>query len=77
MNGIKNIPLNTFRRYLVSQGLKEISTKGGHQKWSRKDLSRPVILQSHIEPVPIHVIKSNLRTLSVSLEDLLNWISNN
>jgi hypothetical protein len=42
MGNLKNIPLKTFRRYLQHCGLKQIRTKGGHEIWSAKNLTRPV-----------------------------------
>jgi hypothetical protein len=41
MSGLKNIPLKTFRDYLIHCGLHHIRTKGGHEVWSAKGLTRP------------------------------------
>ena len=57
MNTVKlsNIPLDLFRKFLFEKGCEreEKGTKGrgGHEKWNRKDLSRPITLQTHIDPV--------------------------
>lgn len=74
---IKNVSLASFKRFLKYKGLKHIRTTGGHEVYSKKELLRPVILQSHIDPVPIHIIKSNLRTIGVSLQEFSDWISSN
>lgn len=58
---LSNIPLNDFRDFLIKIGCKKISTEGGHEKWVRKDLTRPIILQTHITPVPEFIIKNTLR----------------
>ncbi len=52
MGRLSNIPLRLFRGFLESKGLKCIKTTGGHEKWVRYDLRRPVMLQTHIDPVP-------------------------
>jgi len=49
---LSNISVSEFRRFLELIGCKYIKTEGGHEKWSRKDLRRPVIFQTHINPVP-------------------------
>ena len=51
MYKLKNISLKTFRDYLLHSGLHHIRTKGGHEVWSAKDLTRPVILQTHVDPI--------------------------
>lgn len=76
-NGLKNIPLRLFRDYLYFKGLKPIRKKGGHEVWSRKSLLRPIILQSHIDPIPEFIIKSNLRTLGETADDFYEFVKNN
>ncbi len=81
MNTVKlsNIPLDLFREFLFDQGCtreKKSNTKGrgGHEKWNRADLLRPITLQTHIDPVPEMIVKSNLRTLGLSRKDLEEWL---
>lgn len=80
MNTVKlsNISLEIFRTFLFEQGCtrEEKGTKGrgGHEKWVRDNLLRPIILQTHIDPVPEIVVKSNLRTLGLTSKDLKDWI---
>lgn len=74
MGSLGNIKLSDFRRFLEFQGLKLIRTKGGHEVWSRTDLLRPIILQSHIEPVPEFIVKNNLRTLGIKSDDLVKFL---
>ena len=76
-NGLKNIPLPLFREYLYFKGLKPIREKGGHEVWSRKNLLRPIILQSHIDPIPEFIVKSNLRTLGETANDFYEFVKNN
>lgn len=69
---LSNISLSDFRKFLKNEGLKCISTKGGHEKWVRKDLLRPIILQTHITPVPEFIVKQVIRHLNMSREEF--WI---
>ena len=71
---LKNISLKTFRDYLLYCGLHHIRTKGGHEVWSAKTLTLPVILQTHVDPVPEFIIKNNLRTMGKSAEDLIKFL---
>lgn len=83
MNTVKlsNIPLNTFRDFLSDMGCTKITEgtkgRGGHEKWSRDDLLRPITLQTHVDPVPEIIVKSNLRTLGLKRKDLEQWLLNN
>ena len=63
---LSNISLKDFRKFLSNQGLnliKDTKGRGGHEKWSRSDLDRPITLQTHIDPVPEFIVKQVLRHL--------------
>jgi hypothetical protein len=70
---LKNIPIRLFREYLTSKGLKIIRTNGGHEIWGGKQLSRPIVLQTHIDPIPEFIIRNNLRTLGTDPEDFYRF----
>jgi predicted RNA binding protein YcfA (HicA-like mRNA interferase family) len=74
MSRLKNIKLATFRKFLSHKGLKCIRTSGGHEVWSRADLTRPVVLQSTNDPVPFFVIHSNLKTIGCKKQDLIDFM---
>jgi hypothetical protein len=73
---IKNISLRLFRQFLTSKGLKIIRTNGGHEIWGGKQLLRPIVIQTHIDPIPEFVIKNNLRNMGVTVEDFLKFCEN-
>jgi hypothetical protein len=75
MNKFKNISLRVFREYLIFCGLNHIRTKGGHEVWSAKGLSRPVVLQTHVDPVPEFIIKNNLRTMGKTANHFLEFLN--
>jgi len=69
---LSNIPLKDFRKFLKRQGLNIIKTskgRGGHEKWSRADLDRPITIQTHIDPVPEFIVKQVLRYLGMTREE--------
>jgi predicted RNA binding protein YcfA (HicA-like mRNA interferase family) len=72
---LKNISLKDFRKFLEYKGLKVIRTTGGHEVWSGKDLLRPVILQTHVDPVPEFIIRNNLHTLGSDKNELLGFLN--
>jgi len=65
---LSNIPLKDFRKFLESQGLNVIKTtkgRGGHEKWSKLEMDRPITIQTHICPVPEFIVKQVLRHLEI------------
>lgn len=73
-HSLKNIGLKDFQKFLLHLGLTQIRTKGGHEIWSRKDLTRPVIIQSSQDPIPQFIVKNNLRTLGLTSQDLFDYL---
>ncbi len=83
MNRVKlsNIPLDDFRRFLFDMGCTrtEQGTKGrgGHEKWIKEGLLRPIILQTHVDPVTEMAVRSNLNSLGLKRKDLEDWLLKN
>ena len=74
---LSNVPLKTLQWFLEHNGLKCTKHTGGHEKWTRKDLLRPIIIQSHITPVPEFIIKQILKHLSFSKKEFCEYIEKN
>ena len=66
---LSNISLKDFRLFLQKAGCKSERIKGGHEKWSKQGLLRPIILQTHIDPVPEFIVKNILRNLGLMKAD--------
>ena len=66
---LSNIPLAEFQSFLELAGCKYIHTKGGHEKWTRSDLFRPIIIQSHVDPVPERIARNLIKLLGISRDD--------
>lgn len=71
---LKNIPLKLFREFLKEKGCVCNRKNGGHEHWTRKDLKRPITLQTHVDPIPEFIVKNALSQLGLTKEDFLNWI---
>ncbi len=69
-----NISIAKLRTFLKKRGCKHIRTNGGHEVWQCNDLLRPIIFQTHINPVPEFVILQIIRVLGISKIDFLNEI---
>lgn len=65
-----NLPLSKLRKVLLHQNCKQIGIQGGHEKWSRNDLLRPIIIQTHIDPVPGFIVLQIMRTLNISRDKM-------
>ena len=70
-----NLRLSQVRNLLKHQGCNLIGTKGGHEKWSRRDLLRPIIIQTHIDPVPTFIILQIMRALNISRNQMEKILS--
>ena len=77
---LSNISVVNFRDFLKYQGLnliKEGKGRGGHEKWSRADLDRPITIQTHIDPVPEFIVKQGLRHLGMNREEFFRAFGKN
>lgn len=75
MGRLANIPLRILRQYLEHKGLNHIRTTSGHEVWSKTELKRPVIFQTHINPVPEFIIKNMLKDIKATKEDLIAFLN--
>ena len=69
---LSNVPLKDYRLFLKKAGCNLIRTSGGHEVWSKKDLTRPIVVQTHESPVPEFIIKNALRSLGLTTTDFFN-----
>jgi hypothetical protein len=72
---IKNVSVKDFKCFLSHHGLKQIRISSGHEIWCGKELTRPVVFQTHKDPIPLFIIKSNLRTMGLTLTDLHDYLN--
>lgn len=70
MPQISPIKRKKFETFLRMIGCKLTRTKGDHFVYSRPGLKRPVIITADTE-VPVFIIRNNLRTLNMTVEEYL------
>ena len=73
MKKLSNITIAEFRAFLKSKGLTVERTNGGHEMWSKEGMVRPVVFQTHIDPLPEFVVKNNLAAIGVSRNEFLEF----
>ncbi len=71
MGTISNISLAKYRKFLLAVGCTCAGISGGHEKWHKDGLTRPIIVQTHIDPVPAFILKNALRSLGISTQEFL------
>lgn len=71
---LSNISIAQFREFLFEIGCTRISIEGGHEKWHKNGCLRPIIIQTHIDPIPEFIIKNNLRSLGMTRKDFIDWM---
>ena len=70
-----NITIADFRLFLADNGLKEVeSGNTGHEKWNKEGMLRPVVFQTHIDPIPEFIVHNNLRNMGLTASDLRAWL---
>ncbi len=63
---LSNISVDDFRNFLASVGCRKAKIEGGHERWIKPGLTRPIIIQTHISPVPEFIVKNTLRNLGMT-----------
>ncbi|HMN04269.1 MAG TPA: type II toxin-antitoxin system HicA family toxin [Flavobacteriales bacterium] len=69
---LSNVSLARYQAFLELAGCALIRNKGGHDVYARADLLRPIVVQSHIDPVPERIVKQGLRALGMSRDDFFD-----
>ena len=71
MRNLSNVSISEFRAIMLLLGLTRVRTKGGHEAWMKAGMTRPAIVQTHVDPVPGYVLRNNLRIIGISREAFL------
>ena len=71
MRNLSNVSISEFRAIMLLLGLTRVRTKGGHEAWMKAGMTRPAIVQTHVDPVPEYVLRNNLRIIGISREAFL------
>ena len=71
MKKLSNISLKELRAVLTKLGLRKTRIKGGHEAWVQEGLKRPVIIQTHVDPVSELVVRKTLNDLGLTREEFI------
>lgn len=74
MGKLTSIKVTTFRKFLEQIGCKMYRVRSSHEIWARKDLTRPVTFRNTKKEIEPFHIRTNLRTLDISVEEFLKII---
>ncbi|MDF9831335.1 type II toxin-antitoxin system HicA family toxin [Parabacteroides sp. PF5-6] len=74
---LSNVPLSDYRDFLAKAGCKMVRIEGGHEIWTRKDLLRPIVVQTHESPVPEFIIRNALRNMGLTRKDFFDILFDN
>lgn len=74
-NLLKNISIEQFQTFLKLAKFDFIGLNGGHEKWTRKDILRPIIFQSRIDPIPYAIIDRNLSIIGCNPDIFLRTLN--
>lgn len=75
---LSNISLTAFRRFLELAGCvndTSLKGRGGHERWVKDGLLRPIILQTHVDPVPERIVRNTLRNLGMTKTDYFKLVN--
>ena len=76
MRNLSNVTIAEFRAIMVLLGMTKVRTKGGHEAWMKAGMTRPAIVQTHVDPVPEYVLRNNLRFIGISRDEFLTLLEN-
>ncbi len=76
MRNLSNVTIAEFRAIMVLLGLVKVRTKGGHEAWMKAGMTRPAIVQTHVDPIPEYVLRNNLRVIGISRDEFLALLEN-
>lgn len=74
-DALRPVKWQQFDKFLIACGCEFVRQKGSHRVYKKAELLRPIIVPAHSYPISIGVIQANLRTLGVSKETFLDFIS--
>lgn len=73
MRSLKNISVSEMRLILKLFGFVLARTKGGHETWKKTGMiGRPVVIQSHVEPIPEFIVKNAITAIGVSRQEFID-----
>lgn len=75
MGSNQTVTTKDFRKVIRSWGLVKRGTKGSHESWVMKGLTRPVVIQTNKKELPGFIFKNNLRTIGKTTKEFFETLS--
>lgn len=69
MSALKPIRWQKFEKVLLELGCEFKGQKGSHRVYTYPEIIRPIVVPAHTRPIPVYVIKNNLRLLGLSTQE--------
>lgn len=67
---LRNLDLRRYQRFLDQFGCVHIRDNGGHRVYEYRNpktgVAHPIILQTHVDPVPERIVKQHLQYFGLS-----------
>jgi predicted RNA binding protein YcfA (HicA-like mRNA interferase family) len=70
---ITPISWKDFERILIKAGCEFDRQVGDHRIYKRKDLKRPIVVPAD-DPIPVFIIRNNMRTLGLGREEYFKYL---
>ncbi|OGK18407.1 hypothetical protein A3G67_03910 [Candidatus Roizmanbacteria bacterium RIFCSPLOWO2_12_FULL_40_12] len=70
---LTRVSWRVFERFLIKVGCKYVRQKGDHRIYWKVGLKRPIVLPMY-KSLPVFIIKNNLRTLKINVEEYLKIV---
>lgn len=76
MSRKNTIKTKKFRKVIVHLGLEFKRTRGSHEAWSKKGMTRPVIFQATKKEIPYFIFKNNIKLLGIDEDEFFDILEN-
>ena len=77
MGAKQTVKTKNFRKVIRKWGLtpRKKKSKGSHEQWIGKGMTRPVTFQATQKEIPFFVLKNNLETIGKTVEEFFETLS--
>ena len=75
MSGIRSISWKKFEKFILFVGCYFERERGDHRIYWRDGLKRPIVFPKN-KNLPVFIIRNNLRTLGMSVEEYIEILKN-
>ncbi|MFK7798771.1 MAG: type II toxin-antitoxin system HicA family toxin [Aureispira sp.] len=75
MGANQTVKTKDFRKVIKHWGLTLRHTRGSHESWVKKGMSRPVIIQTNKRELPEFIFKNNLKTIGKTVKEFFETLN--